>query len=64
MEQAESFRNYWDNGGLSMKINILDQLYDDVIKCTYLTVSVRYEDAVRELCPLMDKLDFQRNPLS
>ncbi len=46
-----------------MKINIFDQMFDEVIRCTYLTVSVSYEDAVKELCPLIDKLDFQRNPL-
>lgn len=46
-----------------MNINILDQMYDEVIRCKYLTVSVTYEDAVKNLCPLMDKLDFQRNPL-
>ncbi len=46
-----------------MSFRILDQMYDEVIKCKYLTVSISYADAVKELCPLMDKLDFQRNPL-
>lgn len=46
-----------------MEFKIMDQVYDEVIRSVYLTVSVSYKDAVKELCPLMDKLDFQRNPL-
>lgn len=46
-----------------MNLNIYDVQYDDVIQGWYLTTSVSYQDAIDCFVPLMDKLDFQRNPL-
>ena len=46
-----------------MNIKVLDQQFDEVINSHYLTASISYGDAVEFLCPLMDRLDFQRNPL-
>lgn len=46
-----------------MNMTIFDRKYDEVIKCAYLTVGTDYEFALSQLVPLIDKLDFQRNPL-
>lgn len=42
---------------------ILDESYDKVIQSVYLTATADYEFALQKLVPLIDKLDFQRNPL-
>jgi len=46
-----------------MNIKLYDVQYDNVIKSYYLTVGVDYEYALNKLVPLINKLDFQRNPL-
>ncbi len=46
-----------------MNIKVLDQQFDEVINSHYLTASVSYGEAVEYLCPLMNRLSFQRNPL-
>lgn len=46
-----------------MNIKIYDIQYDNVIKSYYLTAGIDYEYALKKLVPLIDKLDFQRNPL-
>lgn len=46
-----------------MNIKIYDVQYDEVIKSFYLTTGVDYEYALKKLVPLINKLDFQRNPL-
>ena len=46
-----------------MNIVLYDIQYDNVIKSFYLTISVDYEYAIKKLVPLINKLDFQRNPL-
>lgn len=46
-----------------MNIKLYDVQYDNVIKSYYLTVGVDYEYALKKLVPLIDKLNFQRNPL-
>ena len=48
---------------LFMNIVLYDIQYDNVIKSFYLTISVDYEYAIKKLVPLINKLDFQRNPL-
>jgi hypothetical protein len=42
---------------------ILDESYDKVIQSVYLTATSDYGFALQKLVPLIDKLDFQRNPL-
>ncbi|MEL7649297.1 MAG: hypothetical protein AAGU76_14465 [Sedimentibacter sp.] len=42
---------------------VLDESYDKVIQSVYLTAMADYEFALDRLVPLIDKLDFQRNPL-
>lgn len=42
---------------------ILDESYDMVIQSVYLTATADYGFALQKLVPLIDKLDFQRNPL-
>ena len=46
-----------------MDIKIYDIQKDEVIKSYYLTVSIDYEYALENLVPLINKLEFQRNPL-
>lgn len=46
-----------------MNIKLYDVQYDNVIKSHYLTVGVDYEYALKKMVPLIDKLNFQRNPL-
>ncbi|MCI8370804.1 MAG: hypothetical protein HFI75_00115 [Lachnospiraceae bacterium] len=46
-----------------MDIRIYDVQYDDVIKSYYLTAGINYKYALNKLVPLIDKLEFQRNPL-
>lgn len=46
-----------------MNIKLYDVQYDEVIKSFYLTTGVDYEYAIKKLVPLINKLDFQRNPL-
>lgn len=46
-----------------MDIKIYDIQKDEVIKSYYLTVSIDYEYALEKLVPLINKLEFQRNPL-
>ena len=46
-----------------MNIKLYDVQYDNVIKSYYLTTGVDYEYALDKLVPLINKLDFQRNPL-
>lgn len=46
-----------------MNIKIYDIQKDEVIKSYYLTVSIDYEYALEKLVPLINKLEFQRNPL-
>lgn len=46
-----------------MAIKIYDIQYDEVIKSFYLTVGVTYDFAINYFVPLINKLDFQRNPL-
>jgi len=42
---------------------VLNESYDNVIQSVYLTAIADYEFALEKLVPLIDKLDFQRNPL-
>ena len=42
---------------------MLNQSYDKVIQSAYLTATADYQFALEKLVPLIDKLDFQRNPL-
>lgn len=42
---------------------MLNESYDKVIQSVYLTAIADYEFALEKLVPLIDKLDFQRNPL-
>lgn len=42
---------------------ILDENYDKVIQSVYLTATADYDFALQKLVPLIDKLNFQRNPL-
>ena len=46
-----------------MNMKIYDIQYDNVINSFYLTTGVDYEYALEKLVPLINKLDFQRNPL-
>ena len=46
-----------------MKFDVLDESYDNVIRSVNLTVAADYEYALKNLTPLIDKLDFQRSPL-
>lgn len=46
-----------------MNLKIYDVQYDEVIKSYYLTAGIDYEYALKKLVPLIDKLEFQRNPL-
>lgn len=46
-----------------MDIKLYDVQYDNVINSYYLTVGIDYEYALENLVPLINKLDFQRNPL-
>lgn len=46
-----------------MNIKIYDIQFDEVIKSYYLTAGINYEYALKKLVPLIDKLEFQRNPL-
>jgi len=42
---------------------VLNESYDNVIQSVFLTAIADYEFALEKLVPLIDKLDFQRNPL-
>lgn len=44
-------------------LKILDESYDKVIQSVYLTATADYGFALQKLVPLIDKLEFQRNPL-
>ena len=44
-------------------IKIYDQQYDEVKKSWNITIGVSYEYAVNNFVPLINKLDYQRNPL-
>lgn len=46
-----------------MRFEIIDRQFDEVIKSTYLTIVADYDFALVNLVPLIDRLDFQRNPL-
>ena len=46
-----------------MIIELYDIQFDNVIESYYITVCVEYKFAVERLVPLINKLDFQRNPL-
>lgn len=46
-----------------MMIKIYDVQYDEVIKSFYLTAGIDYDYALKNLVPLINKLEFQRNPL-
>lgn len=46
-----------------MDLVIYDVIYDDVIDSYYLTASATYDYAVKNFVPLINKLEFQRNPL-
>ena len=46
-----------------MDIKVYDIQYDNVIKSFYLTVRTTYDYAIKNFVPLINKLDFQRNPL-
>lgn len=46
-----------------MEIKIYDTIYDNVINSYYLTIGVTYKYAIENFVPLINKLDFQRNPL-
>lgn len=46
-----------------MDIKIYDVQNDDVIKSFYVTAGIKYRYALKKLVPLIDKLEFQRNPL-
>ncbi|MGO5305600.1 hypothetical protein ACTQ1L_01485 [Agathobacter sp. LCP21S3_B2] len=46
-----------------MKVKIFDTIYDNVINSYYLTIGVSYKYAIEKFVPLINKLDFQRNPL-
>ena len=48
---------------LNTTIRILDRQYDLVIKSWNVTIGVTYRYAVDNFVPLIDKLDYQRNPL-
>ena len=49
--------------GYVMDLVIYDVIYDDVIDSYYLTASATYDYAVKNFVPLINKLEFQRNPL-
>lgn len=42
---------------------VLNESFDHVIQSVYLTAMADYEFALEKIVPLIDKLDFQRNPL-
>lgn len=46
-----------------MEVEVYDVVYDKVIESFYLTVGVTYKYALENFVPLINKLDFQRNPL-
>lgn len=46
-----------------MKLQILDRQFDKVINSAFITASTDYDFALHKLVPLINKLDFQRNPL-
>ena len=46
-----------------MDLKLYDIQYDKVIRSFYLTTGVDYEYAIEKLVPLINKLEFQRNPL-
>lgn len=46
-----------------MEFKLYDVQYDKVIKSYYLTVGATYDYAIDKFVPLINKLDFQRNPL-
>lgn len=46
-----------------MDIQVYDVVYDKIIDSYYLTVGVTYKYALENFVPLINKLDFQRNPL-
>ena len=46
-----------------MNLKLYDIQYDKVIKSFYLTTGVDYEYAIEKFVPLINKLEFQRNPL-
>ena len=46
-----------------MDIKVYDVVFDSVIDSCYLTAGVTYKFALENFVPLINKLDFQRNPL-
>lgn len=46
-----------------MELQMYDIVYDKVINSYYLTVGVTYSYAIEKFVPLINKLNFQRNPL-
>ena len=46
-----------------MDIKVYDVVFDNVIDSYYLTAGVTYKFALENFVPLINKLDFQRNPL-
>lgn len=48
---------------MNQDIKIYDCQYDKVIKSWNVTIGVKYKYAVYNFVPLIDKLDYQRNPL-
>lgn len=55
--------NVFSKGDIEMDLQMYDVIYDDVIKSFYLTIGVTYKFAINKFIPLIDKLEFQRNPL-
>lgn len=47
----------------TMDVKVYDVSYDEVIKGYYLTIGATYRYAIEKFVPLINKLDFQRNPL-
>ena len=56
-------RNRLEECKENMMIKIYDVQYDEVIKSFYLTAGIDYDYALKNLVPLINKLEFQRNPL-
>ena len=56
-------RNRLEECKENMMIKIYDVQYDEVIKSFYLTAGIDYDYALKNLVPLINKLEFQRIPL-
>lgn len=48
---------------MKLDLTLYDVIFDKVIGSYYLTLSVTYDYAISNFVPLINKLDFQRNPL-